>query len=115
MCPKGVEVRTKPMPTTQLKMEDAYNLCNVIEFFCLRKVTKTKRGGPSGPFKLQMALAQLYKNMSTCLCKFTNTSTTKGKELISGVLVVIAPFFCLSYIRSNKYLGGSMTHSQVPS
>jgi hypothetical protein len=45
------------MPTTQLKMEDACSLYNVIEFFCQRKVTKTKRKGPSSPFKLEMALA----------------------------------------------------------
>jgi hypothetical protein len=29
----------------QLKMEDACNLCNVIEFFCQRKPTKTKKKG----------------------------------------------------------------------
>jgi hypothetical protein len=27
-------------------MEDASNLCNVIEFFCQRKVTKIERGRP---------------------------------------------------------------------
>jgi hypothetical protein len=52
------------MATTQLKMEDGCNLCNVIEFFCQRKVTKTKRERPFGPCKLQMTLAQLCKNSS---------------------------------------------------
>jgi hypothetical protein len=28
----------------KLKMEDVYSLCNVIEFFCQRKVTKIERG-----------------------------------------------------------------------
>jgi hypothetical protein len=91
------------MATFQLKMEDACSLCNVIEIFCQRKVTKTKRRGPSSPFKLQMALAQLCKNTSICLCRLTNTSTAKGEELISRVSIMIAPFFGLSYIESNKY------------
>jgi hypothetical protein len=38
--------------TTQLKMADACSLCNVIEFFCLKKITKIEKGGPSSPFKL---------------------------------------------------------------
>ncbi len=42
-------------------MKDAYNLCNVIEIFHSRKVTKTKGGKPYDHFKLQMALAQLCK------------------------------------------------------
>jgi ribosomal protein L32 len=93
------------MATTRLKMEDAYSLCNVIEIFCRKKITKTKRGRRFGPFKLQMALAQLCKNTSTCLYKLTNTSTAKGEEFISGVSVMIAPFFGLNCIKSSKYLG----------
>ncbi len=38
----------RPTATTQLKMEGACNLCNVIEIFCWRKITKTGRGGPFG-------------------------------------------------------------------
>jgi hypothetical protein len=46
-------------------MEDVCNLCNVIEKKFPKKVTKPKRRRPFGPFKLQMALAQLCKNIST--------------------------------------------------
>ncbi len=54
------------MATTQLKMEDVCSLCNVIESFCQKKVTKTKKEGRAfSPFKIQMALAQLCKNTST--------------------------------------------------
>jgi hypothetical protein len=45
MCYERVEV-ARPTSTTRLKMEDACNLCNVIEFFYWRKVTKTKKEGP---------------------------------------------------------------------
>ncbi len=38
----------KPIVIAQLKMEDIYILCNVIEIFWWKKVTKTKKGGPSG-------------------------------------------------------------------
>ncbi len=68
------------MAITQLKMEDACSLCNMIEFFCQKKVTKTKRRRPFGPFQLQMALAQLCKNTFACLCRHSNTSITKGKN-----------------------------------
>jgi hypothetical protein len=61
-------------------MEDACTLCNVIKKIYQGKVTKIEKGGPSGPFKLQMSLAQLCKNTSTCLCKHPNTSTTKGRN-----------------------------------
>jgi hypothetical protein len=53
----GSQEVAKPTTTIQLKMEDSCSLCNVIEIFCQKKVTKTKRNGPFGPFKLQMALA----------------------------------------------------------
>jgi hypothetical protein len=43
-------------------MQDACGLCNMIEFFCQRKIIKAERGGPFGLFKLQMALAQLCIN-----------------------------------------------------
>jgi len=56
-------------------MEDACNLCNVIEIFYLKKITNKKKGRPFSPFKLQMALAQLCKNTSTCLCRHPNIST----------------------------------------
>jgi len=58
-------------------MEDAYILCNVIETFWWRKVTKVERWGPFAPFKFQMALAQLCKNTLACLCKQPNTSIAK--------------------------------------
>jgi hypothetical protein len=38
-----------------------------------------ERGGPFGPFKLQMALAQLCKITFAYLCKHPNTSIAKGK------------------------------------
>ncbi len=57
----GIWEITRPTAIARFKMEDAYNLYNVIEFFCQGKLTKTKRGRPFGLFKLQMALAQLFK------------------------------------------------------
>jgi len=41
----GSQDVVKPIATAQLKMEDACNLCNVIECFCQRKLTKTKKKG----------------------------------------------------------------------
>jgi hypothetical protein len=38
-------------------MEDVYKLCNVIEIFHPRKVTKIEKGKPYGHFKFQMTLA----------------------------------------------------------
>jgi hypothetical protein len=70
----------RPMATTWLKMEDAYNLCNVIEMFFRRKVTKIKRRRPFGPFKLQTTLAQLCNDTSAYLCRHPNTSTIKGRN-----------------------------------
>jgi len=61
-------------------MKDACSPYNVIEFFYQKKVTKPKKGRPFGPFKLQMALAQLCKNISTYLCKHQNTSIAKRKN-----------------------------------
>ncbi len=75
----GSREGTRHMATTQFKMEDAYSLYNVIEFFCWKKVTMKERGGPFGPFKLQMALAQLCKITFAYLCKHPNTSIAKGK------------------------------------
>jgi len=43
-------------------MKNAYSLCNVIEIFHSKKITKTKRKRKAyDHFKLQMALAQLCK------------------------------------------------------
>jgi hypothetical protein len=39
----GSQEVVRPMATAQFKMEDVYIFCNVIEIFCLRKVTKTRR------------------------------------------------------------------------
>jgi hypothetical protein len=55
-------------------MENVCILCNVIEFFLWKKVTKTKRGGPSSSLKLQMTLAQSCKNTLTYLCRHPNIS-----------------------------------------
>ncbi len=76
----GSQEIPRPMATTQLKMEDACRLCNVIEFFCQRKIIKTKRGKPSSPLKLQMVLAHLCKNTSTCLCRRPYTPIVKGNN-----------------------------------
>jgi hypothetical protein len=42
-------------------MENAYILCNVIDSFIQRKITKTERGRPFGLLKFQMALAYSKK------------------------------------------------------
>jgi hypothetical protein len=59
-------------------MEDVCILCNVLEMFWWKKVTKREKKGPFGTFKLQMALAQSCKNTSTCLCKHPNFQLLKG-------------------------------------
>jgi hypothetical protein len=59
----GSQEVASPTATTQLKMEDACNLCNVIKTFCQKQVTKPKRGRPFGPFKLQMAYPPAYVNI----------------------------------------------------
>jgi hypothetical protein len=61
-------------------MEDTCNLCNVIEIFSPKKVTKIERRGLFGPFKLQTTLAQLCKDTSAYLCRHPNTSIVKGKN-----------------------------------
>ncbi len=71
--------------TTQFKTEDACIFCNVIKIFWQKKVTKTKKGGPSSPFKLQMALAQSCKNRSTCLCRIQIPQLPKGRIDLLGV------------------------------
>jgi len=73
----GSQEITKLTTIAWLKMEDAYILCNVIETFWWRKVTKVESWGPFAPFKFQMALAQLCKNTSTCSCKQPNTLIAK--------------------------------------
>ncbi len=55
-------------------MEDAYNVCNVIEIFPSRKVTKIEIGKPYVHFKLQMALTQLCK---THLLAYVNIQITR--------------------------------------
>jgi hypothetical protein len=57
----GSRNATRPMPTTGLKMEDACNLYNVIEFFCWRTVTKTKKEG--------LLVSQTPNGISTILQK----------------------------------------------
>jgi hypothetical protein len=75
----------KPTAIAWLKMEHACILCNVIETFWQRKLTKTKRWRHSGLFKIRMALAQSCKNISTCLCRHPNTSIAKGRNWLWGV------------------------------
>jgi hypothetical protein len=77
----GSQEVARPTTIAWVKMEEACNLYNVIEIFYRKKVTKTERGGPFSPFKLQMALTQLCKNIFACLCRHPNTSTTKGNWL----------------------------------
>jgi hypothetical protein len=81
MCFKGVEVRKKlglQLPhDLRWRMLIAFAM---IEIICQRKVTKIERGVPFGPFKFQMALAQLCKNTSIYLCRHLNTSIAKGRN-----------------------------------
>jgi len=74
----------RPTATTWFKMDNACGLCNVIEKFWQKKVTKTERGGPFGPFELQMTLTKLCKKTSACLCRCPNTSNDKGKNWSMG-------------------------------
>jgi hypothetical protein len=74
-------------------MQDAYIFCNVNEILWQRKVTKTKRGGPSSPLRLQIAMC---KNANACLCKHPNIQLLR-EELIDVVLVMVShPHFGLS-------------------
>jgi hypothetical protein len=87
---------------TQLKMEDACILYSIIiEFFFMKKINKDRKRRPFSLLKLQISFTQLCKNTSTSLWR---SSKYLREELISGVLVVVALFFCLSYIRGNKSL-----------
>jgi hypothetical protein len=43
-----------------------------------KKKTKTEKGGPSSPFKLEMALAQSCKNISACLFRIQIPQLLKG-------------------------------------
>jgi hypothetical protein len=102
-------------------MEDVCILCNVIEIFSWRKVTKTKRGGPLGPFKLQMALAQLCKNTSICLCKHPNISIANGRNCSVGCWLrylfslawapseVINPWVTQDWGNRTTHVGSTMT------
>jgi len=74
----------KPMVTARFKMEDACILCNVIENFWWKKMTKVERWRPFGPFELQMAFAQPCKNTLICLCKQPNTSIAKRRNWSVG-------------------------------
>jgi hypothetical protein len=47
----------QPTIIIQLKLKGSCILCNVIEFFDTKKITKIERGGPFSPLKLQMILA----------------------------------------------------------
>jgi hypothetical protein len=65
----------------QLKMHDACIFCNIIEIVWWKEVTKTKMGGPSSYFKLQLALAQSCKNtLIAYLCKHPNISIARRRD-----------------------------------
>jgi hypothetical protein len=54
MCPEGGSREVvRSTAVAQLKMEDACSFCNVIEFFCRKKVTKIERRRPFGPSNSQ--------------------------------------------------------------
>jgi len=76
----GSEEVARPTTTAQLQMEGVCILCNVIEIFLQRKVTKTKGGRFFVPLQFHMALAQSCKNTSTCLSKNPNSSIAKGRK-----------------------------------
>jgi len=80
----GSQEVARPKAIAQLKVEDAGSLYNVVEIFYWKKVTKIEREGPSSPFKLQMALAQLCKNTLAYLCRHLNISTIKGRNWSVG-------------------------------
>jgi hypothetical protein len=46
----------------------------------MKKNNQDKKKKRFGPFKLQMALAQLCKNTLACLCRHPNTSIVKGRN-----------------------------------
>jgi hypothetical protein len=73
----GSEEVARPIVIAQFKMEGAYILCTIIEIIWQRKVTKTERGRPSSPSRLQITLAHLCKNTLVFLCKHPNTSIAK--------------------------------------
>jgi len=48
------------------------------------KSNKTKRGRPFSPFRFQITLAQLCKNIHACLCEHPNTSIVRGRNWSMG-------------------------------
>jgi hypothetical protein len=53
----GSQEVTRPLDIAQFKMEDDCILCNVIEIFLWKKITKIENGKPFGALKFHMALA----------------------------------------------------------
>jgi hypothetical protein len=84
-------------------MEDACNLCNVIEFFSQKKLTKPKIGRPFGTFKLQMALAQTYP---PAYINIQIPPLLKGRIDQQGVNYNNSILW-LEPHQSNKFLGGA--------
>jgi hypothetical protein len=75
----------RPIAIIQLKMEDACILCNVIEIFWWKKVTKTKRGGPSGPLKFHMAWYNCVKTYQFFCLNIQTPQLWKGRNDHWGV------------------------------
>ncbi len=84
-------------------MEDAYIICNVIETFWRKKMTKVERWGPSSPFKLQMALAQCVKSHWHVCVRNQIFQLLKG-GIDHWRLVAMTPFLSLNWIWGDKSL-----------
>ncbi len=78
------------MTTAQLKMQDAWSLCNMIEIFCWRKIIKTETGEG---FLVFSNFKWHWHN-----CAKTHSPTYVDMQMS----MVIAVFFALSHIASNK-------------
>jgi len=84
-------------------MEDAYNLCNVIEIFCWKNVNKIEEGF--------LVLSNFKWHWHNCVkthppgyVDIQIPPSLQGK-LIYEMLIMIVLFFDLSHIESNKSLG----------
>jgi hypothetical protein len=91
------------MITTQLKMEDTCIICNVIETFWWKKMTKVEIWGPSSLFKLQMALAQRVKSHWHVCVSNQIFQLLKGR-IDHWWLVAMTPLLSLNWIWGDKSL-----------
>jgi hypothetical protein len=99
-CRGGSWKVIRPSNTARLKIEDVYNLRNMIEIFHLRKVTKTKRGKSYDHFKLQITLAQLCK---THLFAYVDIQIL---PLLRGEINRLVCFSLMFYEKKNTMLVG---------